>query len=182
MSPFGDNYSGSMAFRELLNRVGSLGRFQIFQIALFFSLNSIVLPNIFLENFTAAVPSHRCWVPMLDNDTVLDNDTENLSHDDLLRIFIPLDTDLRLEKCRRFVQPQWHLLHLNGTSSRVTKAEMEPCVDGWVYDRSNFLSTIVTEVCHSPKWIHVSALPIAHIVYIHLAPPSSFSQHQLLMY
>uniref|UniRef100_A0A8C3X0Z9 Solute carrier family 22 member 11 n=1 Tax=Catagonus wagneri TaxID=51154 RepID=A0A8C3X0Z9_9CETA len=98
---------------------------------------------VLVENFSAAVPGHRCWVRLLDNGSEV---PANLTAEALLAVSIPPGPNHRPHQCLRFRQPQWQLLDPNATATNLSEAATEPCVDGWVYDRSTFTSTIVTEV------------------------------------
>ncbi|XP_032007753.1 solute carrier family 22 member 12 isoform X3 [Hylobates moloch] len=153
-----------MAFSELLDLVGGLGRFQVLQtVALMVSIMWLCTQSM-LENFSAAVPSHRCWAPLLDNSTAQAGVLEGLSPEALLAISIPPGPNQRPHQCRRFRQPQWQLLDPNATATSWSEADTEPCVDGWVYDRSIFTSTIVAKwnlVCDSH-----ALKPMAQSIYL----------------
>ncbi|XP_040826726.1 solute carrier family 22 member 12 [Ochotona curzoniae] len=135
-----------MAFSELLEHVGSLGRFQVLQmVALVIPILWLTTHNM-LENFSAGVPDHRCWTPLLDNGTAPDGHLgRTLDPEALLAVSIPLDPNQQPHQCLRFRQPQWQLLDPNVTTGNGSEAATEPCLDGWVYDHSIFASTIVTQ-------------------------------------
>ncbi|XP_034501059.1 solute carrier family 22 member 12 isoform X3 [Ailuropoda melanoleuca] len=153
-----------MEFSELLDQVGGLGRFQVLQMV------ALVVPIMWLttqgmlENFSAAVPSHRCWVPLLDNSTAQASVPGPLGPKDLLTVSIPMGPNQEPHQCLRFRQPQWQLLDPNATATNWSEAATEPCVDGWVYDRSTFTSTIVAKwdlVCDSH-----ALKPMAQSIYL----------------
>nr|XP_045227997.1 solute carrier family 22 member 12 isoform X4 [Macaca fascicularis] len=153
-----------MAFSELLDLVGGLGRFQVLQtVALMVSIMWLSTQSM-LENFSAAVPSHRCWVPLLDNSTAQAGVPGGLTPKALLAVSIPPGPNQGPHQCRRFRQPQWQILDPNATATSWSEADTEPCVDGWVYDRSIFTSTIVAKwnlVCDSH-----ALKPMAQSIYL----------------
>lgn len=136
-------WAGSMGFEELLEQVGGFGPFQLRNLALL-ALPRILLPlHFLLPVFLAAVPAHRCALPGAPT---------NLSHQDAwLETYVPREPDGTFSSCLRFAHPQAPQNitlgregpspgELGGTPSTV------PCSQGWEYDRSEFSSTITTEV------------------------------------
>lgn len=133
-----------MGFADLLDEVGGFGRFQLIHVTLLSIPGLLMASQNLLNNFTAGTPMHHCTVPNMTSALNL-----SVSEEDevsLLRAFVP-EAEAQLSKCSRFVRPQWHLIASNHTLSRNrTEVEMEGCVDGWTYERTEFISTIVSEV------------------------------------
>ncbi|XP_043308666.1 solute carrier family 22 member 20-like [Cervus canadensis] len=125
-----------MAFTDLLDALGGVGRFQLVSTALLLLPCSLLACHNFLQNFTAAVPPHHCQSPANRTAAAV------YGSEAWLRATVPLDPLGVPEPCRRFTQPQWALLSPNAS---VHGAATEGCKDGWVYNRSVFPSTIVTE-------------------------------------
>ncbi|XP_059811405.1 solute carrier family 22 member 6-A-like [Hypanus sabinus] len=134
-----------MAFGDLLEMVGDLGKFQAIHVALLSMPPLFMSCNNLLQNFVAAVPAHRCRVRLGDEGSRYLNVTEEPLREEFLRVFLPLDEEGRPDKCRMYTSPQWHLLGTNETQGNGSQPDTQACTDGWVYDHSQFTSTIVTE-------------------------------------
>ncbi|XP_066110154.1 solute carrier family 22 member 20 isoform X3 [Saccopteryx bilineata] len=125
-----------MAFTDLLDVLGGVGRFQLVYTALLLLPCGLLACHNFLQNFTAAVPPHHC------QGAAAHAAAAGNSSRAWLRATIPLDELGVPEPCQRFTEPQWALLSPN---TSVHRAATESCKDGWVYDHSVFPSTIVME-------------------------------------
>uniref|UniRef100_UPI00398EF67E solute carrier family 22 member 6-A-like n=1 Tax=Pristiophorus japonicus TaxID=55135 RepID=UPI00398EF67E len=134
-----------MGFADILETVGSTGKFQIIQIFLMIFPIVLMPSHNLLQNFVAAVPDHHCRIRLETNGSRYVKVTDKLQTVELLRVFIPLDQEHQLEKCRVYSSPQWHLLDLNKTQGNRTEYDTQMCSDGWTYDDSKFKATVVTE-------------------------------------
>ena len=144
-----------MGFSDILDEIGGFGRFQWIHVTLL-SIPGLLMQNL-LNNFAGGIPGHHCTIPNISNRTNDQNITaEQLSTDQLLRAFIPVDKrSSKFTKCTRYVEPQWHLAGVNITGTNFTEPETETCLDGWTW-KTEFISTIVSEVSY---W---HSLEIAH--------------------
>ncbi|NXI07359.1 S22A6 protein, partial [Irena cyanogastra] len=139
-----------MSFVELLARLGGMGRFQVTYVAALAIPLLMLASHNLLQNFTAGVPEHHCRPRPAANATAAGVP---------LAVSIPWDGHRRPQRCRRYVEPQWHLSDANGSAGAAangtaTEAATEPCHDGWTYLDGIFRDTIVTEwdlVCDSKK-------------------------------
>ncbi|XP_036409372.1 solute carrier family 22 member 7a [Megalops cyprinoides] len=133
-----------MRFEEILAEVGGFNSFQFLVLHLLCLPRLIVALHFLLHNFISGVPPHRCALPHLeDGGALADADTLSLS--------LPRNPDGSLSSCKAFASP-----HLNlslGVLSNVSTATV-PCQHGWVYNRSQFLSTTASQwdlVCDDKK-------------------------------
>lgn len=139
-----------MAFGDLLDMVGSTGRFQIIHVTLLCLPVFMMASQNLLQNFVAAVPPHHCSAH--SNVSAL-----ALSAEEKLLVSVPRDLAAKPLRCQRYRAPQWHLLARNGSSaeseededyshSKQTNVDLEECMDGWSYSMTERSSTIVSDV------------------------------------
>uniref|UniRef100_A0A8C4DWY2 Solute carrier family 22 member 6 n=1 Tax=Dicentrarchus labrax TaxID=13489 RepID=A0A8C4DWY2_DICLA len=127
-----------MKFENILAEVNGFGKFQL-RTMLLMVIARVTLPfHFLLNNFIAVIPSHHCDVSSLDDGVVF----RNLSLAERLLVSIPSQEDGTPNSCQMFAEPQYHLLV---NSSNITDLLTVPCQNGWVYDNTDFKSTVVTE-------------------------------------
>ncbi|KAM4727443.1 solute carrier family 22 member 6 isoform 3-T4 [Anableps anableps] len=124
--------------------VGGFGRYQWIHVTLISLPGLLMASQNLLNNFVSGIPVHHC--KPATNQSLQDlRLTYQVDEQQLLKVFIPQDSSgNRLDRCRRYVEPQWHLLHLN-SSLNVSELQTEGCVDGWSFDQSEFTATTVSE-------------------------------------
>ncbi|XP_076606774.1 solute carrier family 22 member 6 [Chaetodon auriga] len=135
-----------MPFAELLEVVGSTGRFQIVHVILLCIPVLMMASHNLLQNFVATVPHHYCSA-----HTNLSQ--SQLSPEETLLITVPKDQRGEPQRCQRYITPQWHLLLKNGTSSSGEQGdtqdgldiELQGCTDGWFYNLTERSSTIISD-------------------------------------
>ncbi|KAJ8266152.1 hypothetical protein GJAV_G00126530 [Gymnothorax javanicus] len=136
-----------MGFSDILDQIGGVGLFQIIQVALLSIPGLLMASQNLLNNFTAGIPNHHCYIPN-STSRAFDHNVSVLevSSREIVRAYIPMEEGSKLSKCTRFTEAQWHLIN-SSMSARVnfTEAETETCRDGWTYDRTEFDATIVSE-------------------------------------
>uniref|UniRef100_A0AAY5KCY6 Solute carrier family 22 member 6 n=1 Tax=Esox lucius TaxID=8010 RepID=A0AAY5KCY6_ESOLU len=107
-----------MGFADLLNEVGGFGRFQLIHVTLLSIPGLLMASQNLLNNFTAGMPGHHCTIP--NRTSIASSHNFSLSEVD--------DSNISAIRPTNF-----------------TDFETEMCLDGWTYDKTEFLSTIVSE-------------------------------------
>uniref|UniRef100_A0A8C5GX45 Solute carrier family 22 member 6 n=1 Tax=Gouania willdenowi TaxID=441366 RepID=A0A8C5GX45_GOUWI len=131
-----------MAFGDLLDQVGSTGRFQILHVTLLCIPVLLMASHNLLQNFVAVVPPHFC--------SAHSNVSQSLRPEEILRITVPLDAKGKPHRCKRYAAPQWHLLNKNETTDyweyeQLEDVDVQGCKEGWSYNMTERSSTIISD-------------------------------------
>ena len=136
-----------MYFEEIFEYVGGVGFYQIFLMFYIFALGLVSIDAIRM-NFVGGSMRHWCNILEL----------QNFTHQDQLRIGIPfMDSgNTSYSKCYRFPLDyskysleelmNWDRESMTGNFSQ---NDWVKCDSGWVFDQSDFVSTIASQVSHN---------------------------------
>ncbi|XP_019747489.1 solute carrier family 22 member 6 isoform X2 [Hippocampus comes] len=148
-----------MGFSELLDEMGGFGRYQWLHVTLISFPGLLMASQNLLNNFVSGTPAHHC---RLSTNHSLWNLTRHADRRDVLKAFIPPDpSGTRLDRCSRYVTPQWQLLSAN-SSVNTSHLETESCVDGWTFDSSEFIATTVSEMIQT---VYMGGLLAGAVIY-----------------
>ncbi|XP_055520971.1 solute carrier family 22 member 13b [Leucoraja erinacea] len=133
-------------FGEILREVGEFGPFQKRLLLLLCLPYMFVGFHLLAQVFTGADVPHHCRADWISNVTA------GLPAEDQLVLTIPRERDGSYQNCKMYTPHpaedlDWILLHGNQSTTA--------CEEGWVYDQSQYGSTIVTEfnlVCDQ-RWL-----------------------------
>ena len=137
-----------MNFDELLNVTGGFGRYQVqlMLVVILLTLNSAIITMNSV--FFAGSADHWCKIPELRALNLTEDQEKNLS--------IPLenrDGRLQYSQCLRY-SVNYSQLAVDNQNDTIWPDqsfrhgnETMPCDQGWVYDTSQYTSTISMEVC-----------------------------------
>ncbi|XP_068436387.1 solute carrier family 22 member 6 isoform X3 [Clinocottus analis] len=132
-----------MGFSDLLEEVGGFGKYQWLHVTLISLPGLMMASQNLMNNFVSGIPNHHCSLPA--NHTPYNLSQYQVEEKQFIKAFIPMDpSGTRLERCRRYIEPQWQLLVPNNTAN-VSQLQTEGCLDGWTFDNSEFLATTVSE-------------------------------------
>ncbi|CAB4068206.1 SLC22A4_5 [Lepeophtheirus salmonis] len=145
----------SVDFDNILSHIGEMGRYQL-TLYLLLCIPA-TLPAAFLAFNQETEPQHWCKVGAL-----LDyrDSYHNISSEHIKRISIPKLSNVSKDyhKCIRYVVNYTDLYVQNGykwPNEPNINWPTEKCMEGWIYDRSEFKDTLVTEldlVCEKNWW------------------------------
>lgn len=132
-----------MNFEEVIDCVGGIGYYQIFLMFYYYATTIISLEGG-LTNFAGGTMNHWCHIPAL----------QNFSHQEQKYIGIPGDAvNGKFERCYRFPIDynnftfqdllKWNRSAMTGS---IPTSAWIPCDKGWVYDQSQWISSIVSQV------------------------------------
>ncbi|KAK7487326.1 hypothetical protein BaRGS_00021415 [Batillaria attramentaria] len=121
-----------MKFDDVLREIGEFGLYQKRLMFLFCVTSCCVITQSVSPVFTIKIPKHRCKIPTYPNDTY---ELQSADHASLVNETIPLRNG-EYTKCTLY-----DVMESDGTENRTERACNE-----WVFDKSVFTATLVTEL------------------------------------